>query len=150
VVDVVFGPDIACPSRRRINASKDLKLGCDIYVNPLPTVSNVSWYVDDNFVQRQKKEMMTSIPGGIHVEMALGENVAIRWIPGSGGSRLVRCGVSKGVEDGRRPPAVRAGHRKAVLGVARPQGVEGLGVAGPGKTLGSPWRPLTIWAWVDR
>jgi hypothetical protein len=38
-------------------------------------------------------------------------------------------GVSKGVEDGCRPPALRAGHpwndRKFVLGVARLVGVEG-------------------------
>jgi hypothetical protein len=28
--------------------------------------------------------------------------------------------------------------------VACPQGVEGLGMAGPGETLGSPWPPLAI------
>jgi hypothetical protein len=41
--------------------------------------------------------------------------------------RPVREGVSKEEEDGRRPPALQAGHppkgRKAVWGVARPQGV---------------------------
>jgi hypothetical protein len=41
--------------------------------------------------------------------------------------RPVRRGVSKGEEDGCRPPALQAGHPpngcKAVLGVARPQGV---------------------------
>jgi hypothetical protein len=36
--------------------------------------------------------------------------------------RLVRYGVSKRVEDGRRPPQ---NGLKAVSGVARPQGVEG-------------------------
>jgi hypothetical protein len=60
----------------------------------------------------------------------------------------VRRGVSKGVEEGRRPPALRTGYPKnghmAVSGVARLQGVEGLGEAGPGVTLGSPWIPLTI------
>jgi hypothetical protein len=50
-----------------------------------------------------------------------------------GSSRPVRRGVSKGVEDG--PPA---------LGVAPPQGVEGLGKAGPVETLGRPWIPLAI------
>jgi hypothetical protein len=30
--------------------------------------------------------------------------------------------------------------------VARPQGIEGLGMAGPGKTLRSPWILLAIWA----
>jgi hypothetical protein len=34
--------------------------------------------------------------------------------------------------------------RKAVSAVARPQGIEGSGMAGPGKTLGSPWPPLAI------
>jgi hypothetical protein len=42
-------------------------------------------------------------------------------------------GVSKGVEDGRRAPALWAGHS----GVALPQGMEGSGMAGPGETLGS-------------
>jgi hypothetical protein len=42
----------------------------------------------------------------------------------------VRRRVSKGVEDGRRPPALR--------------GVEGLGTAGPGETLGSQWPPFAI------
>jgi hypothetical protein len=41
----------------------------------------------------------------------------------------VRRGMSRIVEDGRRPPALLVGHPrngcKAVLGVARPQGVEG-------------------------
>jgi hypothetical protein len=39
------------------------------------------------------------------------------------------------------PP--RNGH-KAVLRVARPHGVEGSGMAGPGETLGNPWIPLAI------
>jgi hypothetical protein len=34
--------------------------------------------------------------------------------------------------------------RKAVSGVARPQGVKGLGMAGPGETLRSPSPPLAI------
>jgi hypothetical protein len=41
----------------------------------------------------------------------------------------VRRGVSKGVED----------DLTAISGVARPQGVEGLVIEGPGETLGSPW-----------
>jgi hypothetical protein len=63
-------------------------------------------------------------------------------------SRLVRRGVSKGEEDGRRQPALLAGHHqngcKAVSGVAHPQGVEGSSRAGPGETLGSPLIPLAI------
>jgi hypothetical protein len=43
-------------------------------------------------------------------------------------SRGVRRGVSKEVEDGRM----------AVSGVAFPQGVEGLGMAGLGETIGNP------------
>jgi hypothetical protein len=62
--------------------------------------------------------------------------------------RSARHGVSKGVEDSRRPPALQAGHsrnsHKAVSGVARPQGIEGLGMVGPGDTLGSPWIPLGL------
>jgi hypothetical protein len=58
-------------------------------------------------------------------------------------SMPVRRGVSKEVEDSRRPSALRAGHprnnRKAVSGVAHPQGVERLGMVSPGETLGSPW-----------
>jgi hypothetical protein len=61
--------------------------------------------------------------------------------------RPVREGVSKGEEDGQKPPALQAGHptngRKAVWGVARPQGIEGLGMAGPHETLGSLWIPLS-------
>jgi len=68
------------------------------------------------------------------------------WHVGRVIGRPVRRRVSKGVEDGRRPPTVWAGHprngRKVVLGVACPQGVEGSGMAGPGKTL-----PLAIRAW---
>jgi hypothetical protein len=62
--------------------------------------------------------------------------------------RSVQRGVSKGVEDGHRPLALLAGHtrkgRKAVSGMAHPQGVEGLGMAGPGETLRSLWIPLAI------
>jgi hypothetical protein len=56
----------------------------------------------------------------------------------------VRRGVSKGVKNGRRPPALKVGHPRngitAVSGVACRQGVEGLGMAGPGEILQSPWR----------
>jgi hypothetical protein len=38
----------------------------------------------------------------------------------------------------------------AVLGVVRPQGVEELGMAGPGEFLGSLWIPLAIWAWREQ
>jgi hypothetical protein len=65
---------------------------------------------------------------------------------GCPGDRPIWRGVSKGEEDGRRPPTLWAGYSRnghnAVLGVARLQGVEGLGMAGPGETLGSPWIPL--------
>jgi hypothetical protein len=60
----------------------------------------------------------------------------------------VQEGVSKGEEDARRLTALQAGHppngRKGVWGVARPQGVEGLGMARPGETLGRPWIPLPV------
>jgi hypothetical protein len=54
-------------------------------------------------------------------------------------NRPIRLGLSKRVEDGRSPPALLAGHprngHEAILGVARPQGVEGcrrVGHGGPG------------------
>jgi hypothetical protein len=43
-------------------------------------------------------------------------------------SRLVRRGVSKGVEDGRRPPTLWASHHQNGLGA------KGLGMAGLGET----------------
>jgi hypothetical protein len=62
--------------------------------------------------------------------------------------RPVREVVSKGEEDGRRSPTLRAGHppngRKTIWGVAHLQGVEGLSMAGAGETLGSPWIPLPV------
>jgi hypothetical protein len=64
------------------------------------------------------------------------------------GCRPLGHGVSKGVEDGCLPPALQEGHPrngcKPVLGVAHPQGIEGLGMVGPGETLGNPWLPLGI------
>jgi hypothetical protein len=55
-----------------------------------------------------------------------------------------------GVEDGRRLPAQRGPARagppgdsgKAILGVAHLQGIEALGMVGPGET---PLIPLAIW-----
>jgi hypothetical protein len=62
--------------------------------------------------------------------------------------KLVRHGVSKRVEDGRRPSALQAGNPrnggKAVLGVARLQGIKGFGMAGPGETLGIPFNDLVL------
>jgi hypothetical protein len=49
--------------------------------------------------------------------------------------------VTKGVKDGCRNGL------KDVSGVARPQGEEGSGMAGPGETLKSPWIPLVIQAY---
>jgi hypothetical protein len=55
---------------------------------------------------------------------------------------------NQGVEDGCRPPALQAGHPRnshmAVLGMAYPQDIRGSGLAGAGKTSGSPWIPLPI------
>jgi hypothetical protein len=56
----------------------------------------------------------------------------------------VQRGVSKRVEDGRRPPALQVGRPwnscKADSGVAHPQVVEGSGMVGPSDTLVScPW-----------
>jgi len=59
----------------------------------------------------------------------------------------VRHGVSK-TEDNRRLPTLWARHPrnscKTISGVARPHSVEGLGMAGPRETLGTPWPPLAI------
>jgi hypothetical protein len=48
----------------------------------------------------------------------------------------VRRGVSKGVEDGRKPPALRASRG------GPPTGRKGLGVAGSGETVWSHGHPL--------
>jgi hypothetical protein len=45
--------------------------------------------------------------------------------------------TARGVQRGRRRP-------QAFSRVARLQGIERLGIAGPGVTLGSPWPPLAI------
>jgi hypothetical protein len=50
----------------------------------------------------------------------------------------VRRGVSKGVEDG---------HFKG--GPPTALGIEKLGMAGPGETLGCPWPPLAIRPCID-
>jgi hypothetical protein len=57
----------------------------------------------------------------------------------------VRRGVSKRVADSRKPPD-RATPETAVTisGVVRLQGEEGLGMAGRGESLGSPWPPFAI------
>jgi hypothetical protein len=71
----------------------------------------------------------------------------------------VRRGVSKKEEeDGCRLPVLWVGHPrnglKVVSGLACLQGVEGLGMAGPGETLESPSPPLPIhyngkrWPWT--
>jgi hypothetical protein len=66
------------------------------------------------------------------------------WGPYTGGWN----GVSKEIEDGCKPPTLRAGYPwnvlKAVSGVAQRQSIEGYGRAGPNHTLGSPWPPLAI------
>jgi len=70
------------------------------------------------------------------------------WMRGIG----VRRGVSKGVEDGCRPPVLQEdlpwNGPKAVSGKTPPQAVQWLGMSDPGETLGSPWPPLAIRAWI--
>jgi hypothetical protein len=53
----------------------------------------------------------------------------------------VRRRVSKRVEDGHMPSALRAGHPRNVS--------FGVGRAGPHETLGSPWPPLPIRPWMS-
>jgi hypothetical protein len=93
--------------------------------------------------------MPSSLRSQARIMVALFVLLGVTWVFGFFAfffTRRVRRGVSKGVEDGRRPPALRGVHprngHKAVSVVARPQGVEGLGMGGPGETLGSPWIPL--------
>jgi hypothetical protein len=51
----------------------------------------------------------------------------------------------KGYPRGKKTAAGRPPNgRKAVWGVAHPQGVEGSGIARPGETLGSPWILLAL------
>jgi hypothetical protein len=63
----------------------------------------------------------------------------------------IRNGVSKGVEDGGRPPALPAGHprngHKAISGGTYPQGVGAAGMANPHETLRSLWIPLAMGIW---
>ena len=77
-VDMVLGPEIACPSRKRLNKEDDL-VNCDVYVNPLPPTANISWNYGEgreeagggrNFA-RQSKEMISKIQGGIRVEFPI-------------------------------------------------------------------------------
>jgi hypothetical protein len=64
-------------------------------------------------------------------------------------SRPVWRGVSKEEEDGCRPPALRVGHPiNGRFGGGPPTGLEALGMADLGETLGSPWIPLAIRACV--
>jgi hypothetical protein len=71
-----------------------------------------------------------SCPLGFSISTSLPQkNYFLAMNPPRSSSRPVQRAVSKGVEDGQRPPALQ---------VARPQGIEGLGMAGPGETLGSP------------
>jgi hypothetical protein len=54
--------------------------------------------------------------------------------------RSVRPGVSKGVEDGRKPPILLYGHFRG----GHQQGVTGEGIAGPRDTTGSSLSPLAL------
>jgi hypothetical protein len=60
--------------------------------------------------------------------------------------------MSKGVEDGFRLLALRVRHTwdTHVLGVARPQGVDIQGMAGPRNTSWIPWPPLVMHPRVSR
>jgi hypothetical protein len=95
----------------------------DDYVNvpPAPLVKEVK--KDPSPVQKEASPIKEASPVSFTVRRTI-SNI-----------RPVREGVSKGEEDGRRPP---------VLPVARPQGIEGWGMAGQGETLGSPWIPLPV------
>jgi hypothetical protein len=54
----------------------------------------------------------------------------------------------QGVEDCHRRPALWSGHPQTTVRLypkmARPQGMDRSGMAGPGETLGSPWILLAI------
>ena len=76
-VEMILGPEIACPSRKRLK-KEDAKFSCDVYVNPIPPTGNISWHYEDaaggrgggagGNVFRQGKEMVFKIQGGIRVE----------------------------------------------------------------------------------
>ena len=81
-IDAIKGPDIACPSRKRVDfggsgggggRGEGALIACDVYVNPLPPLPNVSWFIDDNFVGKQKKSFSHKIQGGIRYEFPLSE-----------------------------------------------------------------------------
>ena len=69
----VHGPAISCNKNivAKPGNKKPLKILCDVHVNPIPPNSNISWYVDDDFIQRQRSELSTKIANGIQVGMEL-------------------------------------------------------------------------------
>jgi hypothetical protein len=72
----------------------------------------------------------------------LGRSIVLRFNPFEKRLDYLTGPYGKGYPRGKMAAALRAGHppnnRKAVWGMARPQGIEGLGIAGRGETLGSP------------
>lgn len=68
-IDMILGPEIACPSRKRLKKD-DAKFSCDVYVNPLPPTANISWDLGGKIV-RQNKQMIAKIQGGIRVEIPI-------------------------------------------------------------------------------
>jgi hypothetical protein len=86
----------------------------------------------------------------------LGKSMDAPCHPPMSGEGCKQVRTAWGIQGGRRrPQAARPTGEppqngiKAVLGVARPQGIEGLGMAGLGETLGSPWILLHIRAWLE-
>ena len=62
-VGLIHGPVVSCPETIKVK-SKDkgiAKIECRIHVNPIPPNSNISWYVDDDFIQRQRQDMIEKV-----------------------------------------------------------------------------------------
>merc|ERR550534_635623 len=64
---LIHGPVVSCPEKIEVKKQHKgvAKVACRIFVNPIPPNSNISWYVDDDFIQRQRQDMIERIPGGI-------------------------------------------------------------------------------------
>jgi hypothetical protein len=73
VASLIHGPDISCQESVKVNSiNKDVfKIGCDVYVNPIPPSSNISWFVDDDFIQRQRSDLVERLDGGFRAILEL-------------------------------------------------------------------------------
>ena len=60
---LIHGPVVSCPEKIEVKKRDKgvAKVSCRIFVNPIPPNSNISWYVDDDFIQRQRQDMIEKV-----------------------------------------------------------------------------------------